>query len=424
MMKRLPYVACTVLGVVLASASMQGWANPPVPTLPATTKSPEEIAELARHRAELAAAPIRSKADLDTYLARTPPAQSAFAPLSPEGYRLFVNGLRFNERGIAGFRIEELHRELTPEQVHKLLALFGYEYMADDIAGVNDGSANDPRRPTPSPEGPIAKAMIALEAVQRDEELSQAASMKKMVAIYTRDIAPLITPERIGRVSSNDLQEAVEGATLYLASSTNDARYPTDARRALDELVRRKKAAPDDFRHVVAGFVYVRDIPAARAVSLQGDLPTTSLVDIEKTDGTGRGLIELDATAHHLVTRRFDINKHGTQIIVVSSARCHFTIDAAEAIDANPVLKAGMAGKSVWIVPPDTDLALAAVEAWNLRHPAEHMALIASVKDWPEIDTRATPQFFVFKDGVLQQTIEGWKGKETEDALLKVFNAG
>lgn len=420
---RMSVLAVAVLSGLVVFVPSRVSADQAGPAPPASGKSPQEVAQLARERAELAAAPIHSKADLDAYLARTTATDSAFAPLSPEGYRQFINHLSFNEKGLSGFRISELHRELTPDQVRKILTLFGYQHMTNMIAGVDDGSSKDPRRPTPPPVGPVAKAALALEAVQRHTGLAQDEERARFVAIYVRDIAPLVTPARITQRSSDDLHEAIESTTFYLAGATDEPKYVADAKRELDELVRRKDAVPDDFRNVVSGFVYVRDVPGARDIARQGHLPTDSLVDIDATRSGGRGLLELDHDARLLVRHPFTLARQGTQILVVSSARCHFTVDAAEAIDANPSLKSAMASRSVWIAPPDGDLAVQSVKAWNAAHPAEHMSLIASINDWPELDTRATPQFFVFKNGVLVRTINGWRGEETEKALLKALDA-
>ncbi|WP_217428529.1 hypothetical protein [Rugamonas rivuli] len=70
-------------------------------------------------------APIKSKQDLDRYLAVTPAYQSAFSPLTPAGRRAFIDSLTFNQSGLTGFSYRDLQAELTPTQIDKLLALFG-----------------------------------------------------------------------------------------------------------------------------------------------------------------------------------------------------------------------------------------------------------------------------------------------------------
>lgn len=70
-------------------------------------------------------APIKSKQDLDRYLAVTPGYQSVFSPLTPAGRRAFIDSLTFNQSGLTGFSYRDLQAELTPTQIDKLLALFG-----------------------------------------------------------------------------------------------------------------------------------------------------------------------------------------------------------------------------------------------------------------------------------------------------------
>ncbi len=70
-------------------------------------------------------APIKSKQDLERYLAITPEYKSPFSALTSAARRSFIDSLTFNESGLTGFSYRELQSELTPTQADKLLALFG-----------------------------------------------------------------------------------------------------------------------------------------------------------------------------------------------------------------------------------------------------------------------------------------------------------
>lgn len=70
-------------------------------------------------------APIKSKQDLERYLAVTPEYQSAFSVLTPASRRAFIDSLTFNQNGLTGFSYRDLQAELTPTQIDKILALFG-----------------------------------------------------------------------------------------------------------------------------------------------------------------------------------------------------------------------------------------------------------------------------------------------------------
>jgi len=85
-------------------------------------------ADLEQQRdVRLAMAPVRSRAQLAEYIARTPAAASPLARLSPHARDRFVASLVFNDKGLAGFRYADLEDELTASEAYRLLALFGAE---------------------------------------------------------------------------------------------------------------------------------------------------------------------------------------------------------------------------------------------------------------------------------------------------------
>lgn len=75
-------------------------------------------------------APIRSQAELEDYLRDTPASASPFEALSPLARGRFLRSLKFNASGIAGYRYDDLEAELSPSQIHRILALFGSQ---DDL---------------------------------------------------------------------------------------------------------------------------------------------------------------------------------------------------------------------------------------------------------------------------------------------------
>jgi hypothetical protein len=96
-----------------------------------TTSSGTSAAELSsrlqmrQSRIDAAIAPIKSKQDLQVYLATAKPGTSPLDALSFAAKQRFLASLRFNEKGITSFEYADLQNELTPIQVYKVLALFG-----------------------------------------------------------------------------------------------------------------------------------------------------------------------------------------------------------------------------------------------------------------------------------------------------------
>ncbi len=75
---------------------------------------------------EEATAPLQSNADLLKYLGYLP-SQSPLRALSEGARTSFIASLRFHDGGLASFSTLEMERELTLQQAHDVLALFGMQ---------------------------------------------------------------------------------------------------------------------------------------------------------------------------------------------------------------------------------------------------------------------------------------------------------
>ena len=79
------------------------------------------------------AAPIKSRADLKSHL-KALGVSSPLNQLQPEARARFVNSLTFNEKGLTGFRYQELE-ELSPTAIYQILALFGQQHTTGMLSG-------------------------------------------------------------------------------------------------------------------------------------------------------------------------------------------------------------------------------------------------------------------------------------------------
>ncbi len=80
------------------------------------------------------AAPITTPAELDAHLAGIAAGgESPLLALSAEARKRLVASVRFGRRGVAGFRIDDVRAQLTPQQIHALASLFGLQH---DYAGM------------------------------------------------------------------------------------------------------------------------------------------------------------------------------------------------------------------------------------------------------------------------------------------------
>lgn len=130
----------TLVACMFALAGSSAYSGPSSRLSPDAKK-----ALLAREALAQAVAPIKSKEDLERYLKIIPPKSNALNLLSPAARERFIATLTFNEKGLTGFGFEDLQRELSQDQIVRVLALFGSESSALHIK-LNPVKAASPRR--------------------------------------------------------------------------------------------------------------------------------------------------------------------------------------------------------------------------------------------------------------------------------------
>jgi hypothetical protein len=94
-------------------------------------------------RLDRAAAPIRSQAELDAWLAGRPAAGDPLVALSPPARARFLASLRFGPQGLASFQSEGIQSELSAVQAWRLLALFGLQSALAAMPGLAVRSPED-----------------------------------------------------------------------------------------------------------------------------------------------------------------------------------------------------------------------------------------------------------------------------------------
>ena len=113
------------IAIVLSSSHVMAQTNEPesipideVTTLIYNKQHDSQIAETKL-------APIRSKADLDQYLAMHP--INPFDAFSKRARERFYDSLTFNQLGLTGYRTAEIESDLSPRQAYAILSLFGVQ---------------------------------------------------------------------------------------------------------------------------------------------------------------------------------------------------------------------------------------------------------------------------------------------------------
>lgn len=113
----------------------------------AETTRPHALSEtdtiLLQERRDALLAPIKSHAELRSYLARTRDRDNPLNLLSGKGRSEFLASLVFTENGLGGFNKKALESELTATQIYKILSLFGVQRTASMLKGAKVLDATD-----------------------------------------------------------------------------------------------------------------------------------------------------------------------------------------------------------------------------------------------------------------------------------------
>ncbi len=91
--------------------------------------------ETKREKLDVLPAPIRSAAELASYLESRGP-DSPLDRLSPAALKRFIDSLTFNENGVTGYRTDDLQSELTATQAYRILELFGAQHTTPLLRGL------------------------------------------------------------------------------------------------------------------------------------------------------------------------------------------------------------------------------------------------------------------------------------------------
>jgi len=277
------------------------------------------------------------------------------------------------------------------------------------------GSAIGQEAPSPA----IGHIFNDIRAMQR-RPLSDRDKGEDMRQAYLAKVGPYRRAAALQSLSTDDVRVLLRTAFTTVFFSF-DRQFADDERLFLAELERRRAATREDYETVVKGYTTVRDMANARQYAPKAGLNVADYPDIKPTTipKGGSTVIEPAVDDQGNLTRTlFTVAGPGLKVVVVSDSMCHFSSAAATAFDQLPLLKSEMAEHSLWVVPPQGRLELSETHKWNADHPSEHMVMMYALSEWAAIDTTETPTFYIFRNGVLQKKIVGWRGQETEDALI------
>lgn len=372
--------------------------------------------EASPARNESKTAPVHSTADLDRYLKATAKAPSPLDRLSPLARQRFLDSLEFRDGALVSYGRSDLIAELSADETRQVLGIFGEapdEYLLTLVRPA-------PRTAPPPAEPSVIElrfdvfSRIADSRTRRSEQersLSIARAYEEQLAEYADN------PQEL---DDYDLEFVFRAAQINVAYNPT-AEYARGARTLLAEMQSRGLSRPADFDDVYTALVGARMFDEAREFADQHPLPERK--PLPKLHGapalTGATAWTVAADKRELTRQPIDLHKPA-QVIVVSSPGCHFSQDAARDIRNDPVLAKLFREHATWLNPPLGRSDFDDVQTWNREHPDQSMVIAYAKEEWPMFEDWATPIFYIFKDGELAETIQGWRHDELSKALEKV----
>jgi len=109
--------------------------------------------------------------------------------------------------------------------------------------------------------------------------------------------------------------------------------------------------------------------------------------------------------------------------VVIATPACRFANAAAAAILGDPDLAEYFTERSIWVVPPVHPLDDPRLGEWNADYPSLPLNVAYQHGDWPEVNSWASPTFYVFEDGQVVAKRVGWPLGETEENLARLRSA-
>lgn len=365
--------------------------------------------------------PISSKADLDRYLRDTPPGTSPLDALLPGGRKRFLAGLKFGEHNLGGASLDDPPEELTHPQMVALYALFGLEAYAGKNGGLTPARQSQLQAeriaaarqrgciPAQCPESPIEQDYDALADSDNDTSLSDAQIAAQVRQRYDRAIGRYRTAAQLQHVDAPDLGLLKRATHIAL----NVAAYPAyvdQMQRILAEMQRRGMADDEDYADLYGALVAGRRFAAAATLQREhpkmGAAPLPTFVPNTEALPAGQPTaLSIDTHTHTMHREAVDLD--GPLHIVVI-AGCHFSEDAARAIEDDAQLRPLFARHSTWLSNASSDLA--AVPVWNRQFADLPMRVAWDEHEWPMLDSWSMPTYYVFRNGQLAKKFSSWDG--------------
>ncbi len=362
-------------------------------------------------------APITSRAELTHYLETTPPGTSPLGWLSPGGRKRFLASLEFGSRGLEGFSHDDPDHELTHAQIVQLFTLFGIKDYAEGLGLTEDERIRFERERLAAanargcavascPESAIEQRYDKLVLQQHDSSSPTIERFARIGRQYDHLFAGDQTPRKLRSLDDIDLRLLVRAAGIavfYEPSSRHIAQLQMD----LAEMQRRDLATDRDFVVLYRAWVATRQFAKAAALARQHPgmsvhaLPT--LLDSAGLPPGQPTALAIAMGGRTMTRQAFDLS---TPVRIVVVASCHFSQDAAHAIEGDAQLRSLFTRHAIWLA--DQSASVNEALQWNRQFPGQPIHIAWKNSEWSKLDDWGMPTFYVFRHGTLVDKWSGW----------------
>lgn len=268
----------------------------------------------------------------------------------------------------------------------------------------------------------VSDAVIELrQLATAPTEQDQATLNKRIHDVYNNSALSRLDDSTRAKLATDELRLAYDAANIA-SFYTNDANFSHDQARSFAELQRRNAATDLQARETLGSLVAARDFAAANQFALShpatNPSPVVLFVAEKGRNDQGRSLLSANNDGKTLTQISSELHS-GTEILVIAHPMCHFTQNAARAIEADRALSRLFAEHSRWMAPQGRDLDFLMFSRWNQQHPFLHMTIVYRQTEWPELSDWDTPLFYFMRNGHVIAKVAGWPREGRKEALIK-----
>ncbi len=368
---------------------------------------------------------LKSRADLDQYLAQRP---NLLDQLTPYSRKQLLGSVEWHNGEVSRFEFPIPIEELEQEQARKIYALFGIQRFFPEKFPV--GSPLRYEDVSLIYEALVQKLRDALRQDQVQEMRDdQKERWPATTRVYEQQLSPLLTPSKLALASKGNL--------LVLFKLVDEVNLMADKSAALSDLKRihreLNRRGVDTRRNLddrlLKHMLTQRDFDGARA--LVASRPHLSDVNIPKVINAGthksRGLTVMAEKNGDLYSQPLPAAVDKTQVLLVVSEHCGFCRKLFADLEADPQLAARfLRAKLVLISALENGIPVKFVREWNQKNPQFPMYMPGKDELWKSIDTQGWPQFVFMRNGKVESRVQGWRndGSSKETIIHALEKAG